>query len=64
MTASSSESTEVGAGKPGDERGDEDEHLEAVHGEARGPVGVEGALAGAEDVGADQVDLHEDAERR
>src|SRR5438034_2491262 len=53
---------EIAPGKPGDERSDEDQYLEPVHREAGRLVGVERALARAEDVGADQVDLHEDAE--
>ena len=53
---------EVAAWKPCDERGDEDEHFEPVGGEAHGPVRVERALAGAEDVRADQIDLDEDGE--
>jgi hypothetical protein len=53
---------EIASGEPGDERSDEEQHLEPMHREARRLVGVEGTLAGAEDIGADQVDLHEDAE--
>src|ERR671937_2008048 len=53
---------QVAPGKPGSERGEEEHDLESLHDETGGSVRVEHALAGAEDVGADQVDLDEDAE--
>jgi hypothetical protein len=54
---------EVGAREPRDERDEEEQHLEGMDAEADGGMRVEGIAAGAEDVGADQVDLQEDAER-
>src|SRR5919201_2153391 len=53
---------QVAPWKPGSERGDEEHDLKPLHDETGGSVRVERALAGAEDVGADQVDLDEDAE--
>jgi hypothetical protein len=53
---------EIDPGKPRDERGDEDEHLDSVDRPARRAVRVERALARAEEVRTDQVDLQEDAE--
>ena len=46
--------------EPRGDRQEEDEDLEPVGGEADGPVRVQGARSGAEDVRADQVDLRED----
>jgi hypothetical protein len=46
--------------QPGDERRDEDEDLEGVHREAGVAVRVQRAGPGAEEVGADEVDLDED----
>ena len=45
-----------------DEGRDEDQYLESVGGEAHGAVRVKRAWPGAEDVGADQIDLDEDCE--
>ena len=53
---------EIDPGKPGDECGDEHQHLESVDGPACRLVGVECALSCTKDVGADQVDLHEHAD--
>ena len=53
---------EIAAWQPRDEGDDEDQHLEPVGGEAHGLVRVERTLPGAEDVGADQIDLDKDGE--
>jgi hypothetical protein len=54
---------DVAAWEPRGERDEEDQHLEAVDCEAHVSMRVERIDPCAEDVGADQVDLKEDAER-